>query len=400
MKQSAPKRYAHAYIRHFIIFALFVPAYYSFRDIEYYTEVFPTGILALLFVINAVHKWSFDFRTNKNIILALGGLILLYNLACLYSYKHYPEVTYWKFNQLNITVAFLFFITLLTLKDYAAIISPKVLILLKYSIVISNTLALTFRLRGYSRFFIHNLTINQGLLNPDTMTFHWFYHSTGEYVLHLLLYMAFFMIYRKLFRNIWTYTLSQGLLLICLILTNTPGALWAVLFLFGGRLLLYAIRRFPLIRENLLYIAPIPVFLTGLLIVGLFVKNEYFHERYLMWKGSLEIIRDNPQGFGTAFGFAPYETNYLPAGMFHAHNTFLAHMQQYSTFVGIVFALLFLAIIIFSILHRPNVQTFGIWLALLWMLCLDFNLQTMNLPFVLFMIYCIFFRVNIKQTHS
>lgn len=396
--QPAPKRYAHAYIRHFIIFALFVPAYYSFYGHDYYADVFVTGILAILFIINAVHKWSFDFKRNRIPALVLGGGVLLYNLACLYTYKHYPDILYWKTNQLNITVAYLFLITLLLLKEPATIISGKVLMWLKYSIIISNVAALILRLRGYSRIYIQNLLLIKTPLDPETKAFHWFYHSAGEYALHLILYMAFFMIYRKLFRNIWTYYISQGLLLICLVLTKAPGALLAATFLFGGQLLHYLIRRFPVIKENLLYIAPIVVVLIILPLIALFTKNETFHDRYLMWKGSLEIIRDNPQGFGTTFGVAPYETNYLPAGMFHAHNTFLAHMQQHSTLVGIVFLLLFLTIILFSALRKPNFQSLGIWLAVLFMLCMDFALQTMNLPFVLFMLYCMFFREKNKMT--
>lgn len=396
--QAAPKRYAHAYIRHFIIFAVFAPFYFSYYNHGYYQDLFPAGILALLIVINLFHKWRFDFKTNRIFAYTLGGTLLLYNVTCFVARHKYAGLqNYWKTDQLNITVAFLFLLTLLLVREQTNIVSRKVLQLFKYSIIINNIFALITYFCGYRRFFMYNLLFIKNEMDPDFKAFQWYYQCTNEYALILLLYMAFFIIYRKLFRNIWTYALSQGLLLLLLVLSNAPGALLAagLLWTFVG--LHYVTERFPIIKENLLYILPLLVAALGFVFFLAFTKNEIFNERFLMWKGSLEIIRDTPQGWGNTFGVAPYETNYLPAGMFHAHNTFLVHMQRHSTPVGIMFLLLFVVLITFSAIRKPNFQTAGIWLAALLMLCMDFTLQTTNLPLVLFLIYCIFFRPKAKK---
>ena len=96
MKQAAPKRYAHAYIRHFIIFSLFFPMFYSFFRHDYYQDVFPANIIALLFIINIVHKWTFDFRRNKYCVIALSVGLVLYNALSFYNYHRYTDVYFWK----------------------------------------------------------------------------------------------------------------------------------------------------------------------------------------------------------------------------------------------------------------------------------------------------------------
>ena len=393
--QSAPKRYAHSYIRHFILFALFAPFYFSYYNHGYYQDLFPAGILALLFVINIFHKWRLDLQTNRLFAAVLGSALLLYNITSIIARKKYAGLqTYWKTDQFNITVAFLFLLVLLLAKDRLAIVSDKILQLLKYSIIANNIFALITRLSGYQRFYMYNLLFIKNDIDPELKTFNWYYHSPNEYALLLLLYMAFFLTYRKLFRNIWTYSLSQVLLVLMLFLTKAPGAILAGILLWVFVLFHYLLKRFPVIKENLLYILPMLAVALGLLFFLVFTKNELFNERFLMWKGSYEIIRDTPQGWGTTFGVAPYETNYLPAGMVHAHNTFLVHMQRHSNAVGIMYILLFAVVITFSTLRKPNFKTFGIWLAVLFMLFMDFTLQTLNLPLVLFLIYCIFFREN------
>lgn len=401
MTQNAPKRYAHAYIRHFIIFAVFLPAYFSFYNHEYYQDLFPAGILAFLLIVNILHKWPLSFKRNGIFTLTLGATLLLYNIISIYTRKHYASlIVHWKVDQSYITVAFLFFITLLLLKEQTAILSDKVMKWLIGSVLIDNLIALGFRFKGIGRVHFANLRFHFTPLAETDNAFQWFYHTGAEYALLLLLYMAFFMVYRKLFYNIWVYALCQGLLILCISLTKVPGALLATGFLFGGALLHYLIKRFPVLRENVLFITPIVFALSGLLLITAFRKTEALYNKYLLWKGSLEVIRDNPQGFGVGFGVTLYETNYLSTIHTHAENTFLVHMQRHSTPVGIMFLLLFVVLIVFSIIRKPNFRSFGIWIATLLMLCMDFSLQTMNLPLVLFLIFCIFFRQKESKTNT
>lgn len=391
MTQSAPKRYAHALIRHLILFAVFLPAYYTQYNHEYYQDIFPAGILALLFLINILHKWPLDFKRNSLLSASLAATLLLYNIACFYARKHYTEIVHWKVDQRNITIAFLFFLALLVIKDYKSVLSDKVMKWIIYAVLIDNFIALIFRAKGVARLEFFNLKFFTTPLAVTNNAFQWFYHTSAEYTLLLLLYMAFFMVYRRFFYNIWVYAACQAFLVYCISLTKAPGALLATGFLFAGHLIHYLFKRFPIVRENLMFIAPAVFAISGFILLMVFNKVEIFNNKFLLWKGSLEVIRDTPQGFGVGFGVTIYETNYLPTIVTHPENTFLVHMLRHSTPVGIMFLLLFVVLVVFSAIRNPNFKTFGIWIAVLLMLCMDFSLQTINLPLVLLLIYCIFF---------
>lgn len=399
--QSAPKRYAHALIRHFIIFSIFLPAYFSNYNNEYYQDISLTGILAILFTVSIWYKWPLDFKRHKWFVIALSATLLVYNLVCIYSRKHYLElIVHWKPEQRNITIAFIFFLTLLVIKDHLAVISDKVLKWLICSIMADNILALFFHSKDIGRIEFMNLKF---YTTPELVTngaFQWFYHTAAEYALFLLLYMALFMTYRKLFYNIWVYAACQLFLVYCISLTKAPGALLATGFLFGAQLIHYLVKRFPVIKENLMYIAPGVFAFSAFLLAIIFNKNEALNTKFLIWKGSLEVIRDIPQGFGAGFGATIFETNYVSTILIHPENTFLTHMLRHSKPVGIMFLLLFVVLIVFSALRKPNFKTFGIWVALLLMLCVDYTLQIMHLPLVLFLIYCIFFREKEKAVNE
>lgn len=396
MKQAAPKRYAHAYLRHFIIFSLFLPMFYSHYQHDYYQDIFPASILAALFIINIVHKWTLDFRRNRPCVIALAILLVLYNSISFYNYYSHPGVHFWKTYQLNITIAFLFFLTLLTIKEEATILSDKVIRFAICTIVINNLVALAFRLFGIRRIQMMNLWHYEVPVEPDNSAMSWLFYEPGEYALMLLLGMAFFIVYKHLFRNIWTYLLSQTVLLVCLFLTQSKTALLAVAFLFGGALLHFVLNKFEILKEYILYSIPIVITITGGILLYLFKQVEFYIDKYFIWKGTWELILEEPLGFRSTFGPHGYEVDFIPYTINHAQNVFINHMLRYSLPVGIVFAIMFAVIILMAFLRKPNYMTFGIWMAILIMMNLEYSLQTVYLPFVLFMIYCIFFRRKVR----
>lgn len=392
MKQAAPKRYAHAYIRHFILFALFLPTFYSYYQHDYYQDIFPAGILALLLIINILHKWTLDFRKNRPCMIALFASLIIYNLICFYNYHHYNDGLFWKSYQLNVTIAFLFFLALLSLKEHTSIVSNKVIKWTIYAIVINNLIALFFRLRGIRRIQMMNLWHYKVPAEPGNDAMSWLFYEPGEYALILLLGMAFFMIYKNLFRNIWTYLLSQSILFICLILTKSNVALLAFGFLLAGTVLHFVINKFEILKEYAMYSIPIVLTLSGGILFYLFTNVGSYIDKYFIWKGTLKMLLDEPLGFRTTFGPHAYNVDFVPQAINNAQNVFINHMLRYSLPVGIVFTIMFVIIILFSFLRKPNYRTYGIWMALLIMLNLEYSLQTLNLPFALFMIFCIFYR--------
>ena len=103
------------------------------------------------------------------------------------------------------------------------------------------------------------------------------------------------------------------------------------------------------------------------------------------------MLLEDPVGLGTTFGPLKYYVSNVDTPINQAHNIFLNHMLRYSLPVGILYAAMFLIIIVFSIVRKPNYLTVGLWIGLLIPMNMDYSLQTLNLPLALFMIYCIFF---------
>lgn len=394
MTQSAPKRYAHSLIRHFVLIALFFPAFYSRFNHIYYQDVFFAGVLALLFAVNIFCKWRLDLRTHRYLVIPVSVLLLLYNLVAFYQYRANSGTYFRKSYQLNITIAFLFFLALVCVRDKDKIITDIVIRLTIYAFNVHAVLGWHYRINGGSIFHMMNLRYAKTPVNHANEFFAWMYTDASEYALLLLLGMALYMVHKDLFRNIWTYAASQLVLLISLYLTKSTTFYLAAIILFGGELIQFLCQRFR-VKEKYIRISLAPACALGAVTACILFKFvDSFHMKYLIWKGNWAKIMENPLGMGGSFGVLTYEVPNVDMPLNQAHNVFLNHMLRYSLPLGILYALLFLSIILYSLWRRPNYRTLCIWVALLIPLNMDYALQTLNLPLVLFLLYCIFIHEN------
>ena len=94
MKETSPSRYAHALIRHFIIFSLFIPAFYSQYNNAYYQDIFLGNILATFFMVNILMYWKLDFRQNTLCTILLTLTLLLYNTVSFLNYHMNKGLTH------------------------------------------------------------------------------------------------------------------------------------------------------------------------------------------------------------------------------------------------------------------------------------------------------------------
>ena len=393
MTQSAPKRYAHAIIRHFIIISLFFPTFYSKFSNVHYQDFFFANVLALMFAVNILHKWKLDIRRHLFTVVPIGVLLLMYNLINIYNYTCYGDERYfWKSDQVNVTIAFLFFLTLLLVKDDKKIVSDQVIKLTIGAVIVNNLIACCFRMAGYSKFYMKDFYYKLEPISRINNQFCWLYEEASEYALILLLCMALFLVYQKHFPNRLLCYFGHGVLLIGMLLTKSGTYYLATAILYGGTLLEYLLRKYKVPKEIL---KPTYLFTAAFTVLGsilLFTKVESFHTKYLIWKGNWEILMSDHLGLGTNFGPTAYEVPFVGMPINQAHNVFLNHMLRHSLWVGIAFTLIFVVIFVNALLRKPNYRTLGFLLAILLPLNMDYSLQTLHLPFVLFLLYCIFFR--------
>ena len=390
--KSAPKRYSNALIIHFILVSVFLPTILSEYWNAYYQDFFAANIIALLICIQILAHWTMDLKKNLLTISLLTIFLILYNAASFYMYKTSTRTFFWKNDQFNVTIAFIFFIILLSTKNIQNIITERTIKWIIYSIIINNLIGLWFRARGYSHIQMMNFIYWKVLYDSSNDFFGWMYSDAGEYALALLLAMAFFIVYKEYFKNKWTYYISQILLLFCLFLTNSYTFLLSAVILFGCQLIDFIISKYNIPSKYVLLSFPITFMILGIIFYILFKNIATFHTKFLIWKGSWEMLLKDPFGLGTSFGPTTYYVEGVIQPLNQAHNVFLNHMLRHSLQVGILFTILFLIIILCSLLHRPTYQSIGIWIALLIPLNTNYSLQTVHLPFTLFMIYCIFFR--------
>ena len=396
MNDTSPKRYAHALIRHFIIFSLFLPAFYSEYNNAFYQDIFLSNILAAFFVINILMHWKLDFRQNTVCTILLTLTLLLYNTASIMNYHLNKDLVSWKSYQVNVTIAFLFFLVLLLLKDSLCIVSDNVIRLIIRVCLLHNLTGFIFRFLGYSRIQMMNLEFEMFEINPANKYFSWLYLEASEYALLLLLEIAFFIVYKKHFKNMATYVLSQGVLIIGLFLTKSTTFLLAAAIMLGCQLIQYLIEHYKVSKKYVSLSIPLFTVLGIAFFWILFARIDTFHTKFLIWKGHWNMLLEDPVGLGTTFGPLKYYVPNVDTPINQAHNIFLNHMLRYSLPVGIFYTAMFLIIIVFSILKKPNYLTVGLWIGLLIPMNMNYSLQTLNLPLALFMIYCIFFH---KETH-
>ena len=390
MNTSAPKRYAHTLIRHFILIALFFPAYYSKFQHVYYQDMTFMSILALLFCINIWCKWRLDFKKHGFSILAISTALIVYIILSILNYKKYP-VVYWRTEPLSILIAFLFFFTLLIIRDEHKVISDKVICFTIIAILVHNGIGIIYRLCGGAKFYMQTLYYEATSISETNPCFSWMYYDASEYALILLLSMAFLMTYKHLFKNNYLYWGAQGLLIICMILTHTSIYYLATAILFGFNLLYHLIKKYTVLQIYETYSYPIVLAIFGIAAYIILHKVGSFQEKLLIWKGTWDTLKVQPEGLFVGFGYIPYEVPGIDVPLIQAQNTFLNHMLRHSLGTGIMFTILILILFVVTFLKKPNYRSLGILLAILIPMNMEFGLQSLHLPYVLFLMYAIFY---------
>lgn len=392
---SPNKHYAAALIRHFILIALFFPAFYTKYQHVYYQDLSFMTIIALMLTVHILFQCRLDFQKNKIAVPVLAGVLVLYLVTAVVNYKRYP-VVFWRTEPFNILIALAFFLSLLLLRRDQDIVSDSVIRFAMGAMVVNNIAAILFRLSGGSKFYMQTFYYEYSRISETNRTFSWLYYDASEYALILLLTMGFFITYKKLFKSTYLYLAAQGVFLLCMLLTNVSTYYLAAFILFGGDILYELLKKQKHLHRYLPFTYPVAPLLFG---GGIFLLTrlvESFRVKSLIWKGAWELLQGRPEGFYTGFGGLTYQVPGVDLPVVHAQNTFLNHMLRHSIGTGLAFTLLIAVILLFAFLKKPSYRSLGILLAVLMPLTLDFGLQTLHLPLVLFLIYCIFFRQGEK----
>jgi len=241
--------------------------------------------------------------------------------------------------------------------------------------------------------------------------FAWLYGHKSEYGLMLVLCVAFCVVYRKHFQNIFTYVLSLGVLFMALYISDSYTAMGVSMLIFVGQFLDYLCKTKEWKKLVAMVIIPLPlIFLVKVFLQRLGDNREIstLGGRTYIWKYFIEYNKTHPNGTLEIFGSTShYIAEWATVNKWgewgsyanNAHNVFINHMFRFSVLVGNFFITLCIMIVLFSIIKNLSFTTICIWIALFIPMMMDNSLTSIELSYVLVLVFIIFFR-NPKKRNS
>lgn len=383
-------------LRGAVALMLLFPAFYS-----PYTDVYQSAYYAgfswayfLVVLYMAVRVWNNRDRLLRISIAAIvyfAGL-LIYNLLSLY-FNH--KYLHWYWEQVNNTVAFLLLAVIAGLGEGSEEKRGGTIRFLMYCIILSNIGSIIYYMMGYTKLLICN---NQFVLFELPENFYetrhyWLYSHKSEYAVMLVAFIALLVAYRKKFRSQLTFVAGEAVLLYCLYLTHSWTGIAGVFLIFAG----YAADQIEWkhFRFKAWYLAVLAVFgYAGWKVAGdvLAERNIWnLGGRIPIWKGVWEsVILRHPEGWGMRFGESAIDVN--GEGWWfvnNAHNVFFNQMLRFSIPVGIIFTLLFLGIVIYTLVKGRSFLVTGTWIALLVLLDMDYALMSTEMALLFLIVWLI-----------
>lgn len=387
------------FLKLFIICSLLFPVYFSSVSSPYYPEIIVSNILFIICCI--LIFFTVDKQRDYRIFIILTGVfLLLYNVFFIYYITMKGQ---WAYDNINVTIAVGGFIILLTCSTRDFFERHHVIQFLIITILLTTIIGIVVFHMGYTSvsFLNGRITFTPHDPNYYETRFSWFYFHKSQYCFMLLLFISFFVTYRKMFPNKITYYLSLFVLLYAIYISHTYTALFASLLIFAGCIMDYLKPRLSNIKKQYFLLLIPAIMIAAYFIYRMSLERNIWNlgGRLNIWKESINQILQYTEGVGDLFGGISFEVPGLSFDVYNCHNYFLNIMYRFSMPAGLCFAVIFLLLIIFSLKKKMSFLTIGIWTALMISLCMDYALLTTDLPITMLMLYCLFFHEGKTVQH-
>ena len=393
MKDSKMK-VQELFFRIFLLISLFFPAFYSIFDADYQAEYFvgfslAYFVLAIYLLIQIVNIKAFSKKPA--FIVLLGGLII-YNVVSLYFNIRY---LHWYGEQINNSIAFLFFAFLIGYGDEVKDMLRKIIPFFVKVFVFSNILSILYFIAGYTSFIICNNRFVFYKLEEGFYEFrhYWLYSHKSDYSVILICFLAVVLCYGKELQGKLSFWISIVVLGGALVITHSWTGYLAGILLAASRGLDYIdLKKVFKNPKGRGILAAALIVIIGLIGLMLSQRNIFtMGDRLPMWEATIRLLKKRPQGLGLLFGEYPVpvtENTYMT----NAHNVFLNQMLRFSVPAGILFTILILLIAGYCVYKSKTWLSLGMWIGLLMLFNMDYSLLNYEVAMVLFCAYlvCVF----------
>ncbi len=375
----------------FLVCSLFFPAFYSPFQEDYKMEYYASFTVAYAFLVLYMAAWALKGRkrTGQSFVLVCSGFLLVYNILSLYMNIRY---LHWYGEQINNTVAFLFFFCLCFYEDSLGTEKDGMIRFFLWCIILSNAAAILYYFAGYTSFLICNHHFYFIKLPEDyyESRFYWLYSHKSDYALMLTAFLAVCIRFRAWFKSRVLWLLGMAVLLFALFLSHSWTGFGAAAILFlGAALDQVDWKKFHLGKKQCFVLVLLGV--CGVLLgKALLAERDLlsFGGRPEIWAGALRTIRENPEGWGYQFGEVLFEVR--PGwSTNNAHNVFLNALLRFSVPVGICFTVLFLLLAGWCIYKSRSFLAAGMWIALLLLMNMDYSLLNYEMGMLFFAVYLV-----------
>lgn len=370
------------------------PAYSVESNSTYYIRLVLPNILiviTLAWYLLFCPKQHKAGRAARIFSMTCAAALILYNMVCYYFNGLYGQ---WYWDQLNYTAGILFFIFLVLGLSEQELKQMDLLRFLLFVTVIS-TLCCFFM---FHRYGLQSMNIRwdaasrNGQIESYGIRCSWLFPHKSQYALVLLMSIFLIMRHPGAFSRRWIGGGIFFVLLYGLYICDTMSAFGGLILGTGGLFLDYLrkkglrLNKYTLAGGGLLAAAGIAV----VFLIGMQRNLGTLGARIPIWTVSLQNILENPAGIGRRFGiyFSMQATDILSVD--NCHNVFLNQALRYSIPAGVLFAVLILLIVVYTIYVSRSFFAVGSWFGILILMNMDQALNPIQFAYFLLLVFFIY----------
>lgn len=390
------KQISAVMVKHFILMNLIFPLYSSSVDSAYSPDIVYANFFAVMFVGLACLEGNIDWKRRSWLGYAIVVGLLGFNIFAFYVNKTYFG---WYYGQINMTIAFVFFLTWLFMKADAPCMGEDMVKFLLKAAVITNAIGLIPSFLGFQHVWVS--ADGYAFLPKDAWEprYSWIFSHKSEYSFTLVLFLALSVVYRKLYDKKWQFWASIGVYAVGIVIADTRVTMMAAGFILAGAVMDSLIRKAGGFKWGYLAcLIPVIVVAMAVLMISMKDRNVFtLNGRTLIWKGAVKHILDNPWGVGAMCGLQSFPVERAAGDIWevpNCHNVFMNWLLQYSIPAGFFCVAMMGAIIVASIKKNFSFTTLGIWAAILIPMHMDWCVLLSQIPMMLMVMYFVFFRPN------